>query len=161
MFHNIVDAKIFLEMIRYFKKFLNGQIEFVHVVILIQPNLGRKYVLCLIINNTIRRVWFIAFYLLNVWVLSTCEYLYTGVILRSPGLLWALKLNFRCESDKVNLFLLMFTLSTFSIINSSLISKVESRKLAGALDSCFVLFWTLQQCPPTEPGENIANYANS
>ena len=40
----------------------------------------------------------------------------------------------------------------FSIRNSSLISKVESRKLAGALDSCFVLFGTLQQCAPTEPG---------
>ena len=38
--------------------------------------------------------------------------------------------------------------------NSSLISKVESRKLAGALDSCFVLFGTLQQCAPTDPGGN-------
>ena len=42
----------------------------------------------------------------------------------------------------------------FSIRNSSLISKVESRKLAGALDSCFVLFGTVQQCAPTEPGGN-------
>ena len=40
----------------------------------------------------------------------------------------------------------------FSIKISSLISKVESRKLAGALDSCFVLFGTLQQCTSTEPG---------
>ena len=42
----------------------------------------------------------------------------------------------------------------FSIRNSSLISKVESLKLAGTLDSCFVLFGTLQQCAPTEPGRN-------
>ena len=28
------------------------------------------------------------------------------------------------------------------------------RYLAGALDSCFVLFGTLQQCAPTEPGGN-------
>ena len=42
----------------------------------------------------------------------------------------------------------------FSIRNSSLISKVESRKLTGALDSCFVLFGTLQQCAPTESGGN-------
>ena len=42
----------------------------------------------------------------------------------------------------------------FSIRNSSLISKVKSRKLAGALDCCFVLFETLQQCAPMEPGVN-------
>ena len=42
----------------------------------------------------------------------------------------------------------------FSIGNSSFNSKVESRKLAGALDSCFVLFGTLQRCAPTEPGGN-------
>ena len=42
----------------------------------------------------------------------------------------------------------------FSIRNPSIISKVESRKLAGALDSCFVLFGTLQQCEPTEPDGN-------
>ena len=42
----------------------------------------------------------------------------------------------------------------FSIRNSSLISKVESRKLTGALDSCFVLFGTLQQCASTQPGGN-------
>ena len=42
----------------------------------------------------------------------------------------------------------------FSSRNSSQISKFESRKLAGALDSCFVLFGTLHQCAPTEPGGN-------
>ena len=42
----------------------------------------------------------------------------------------------------------------FSIRYSSLISKVESRKLAGALDSCFVLFGTFQRCAPTEPCGN-------
>ena len=42
----------------------------------------------------------------------------------------------------------------FPIRNSSLVSKVESQKLAGALDSCFVLFGTLQQCAPTDPGVN-------
>ena len=41
-----------------------------------------------------------------------------------------------------------------AIFDSSLISKVESRKLAGALDSCFVLFGTLRQCAPTQPGGN-------
>ena len=45
-------------------------------------------------------------------------------------------------------------ITEFSIRNSSLISKVESRELAGALDSCFVLFGTLYQCSPTEPGGN-------
>ena len=34
------------------------------------------------------------------------------------------------------------------------ISKVERGKLAGALGSCFVLFATLQQCAPMEPGGN-------
>ena len=42
----------------------------------------------------------------------------------------------------------------FSIGNSSSLSKVESRKLTEALDSCFVLFGILQQCAPKEPGEN-------
>ena len=46
------------------------------------------------------------------------------------------------------------TIYLFSIRNLSLISKVESRKLAGTLDSCFVLFGILQQCAPTEPGGN-------
>ena len=42
----------------------------------------------------------------------------------------------------------------FSMRNSSLIHKVESQKLAEALDSCFVLFGTLQQCVLTRPGGN-------
>ena len=42
----------------------------------------------------------------------------------------------------------------FSIINWSSIGKVESLKLAGALDSCFILFGTLQQCAPTDPSRN-------
>ena len=35
--------------------------------------------------------------------------------------------------------------------NSSLISKVESKQLSGALDSCFVLYGTFEQCATTEP----------
>ena len=34
--------------------------------------------------------------------------------------------------------------------NSLLISKVENRKLAGAPESCLVMFGTLQWCAPTE-----------
>ena len=52
--------------------------------------------------------------------------------------------NFQVESNSNKL----------SIRNSSIISKVESRKLAGALDSCFALFGTLQQCALTGPGRN-------
>ena len=44
----------------------------------------------------------------------------------------------------------------FLIKNSSLFSKVESRKLAGALGSCFVLFKTLQQGVLTELDGNRA-----
>ena len=51
-------------------------------------------------------------------------------------------------------FILKIQFKLNKVLNSSLISKVESRKLAGALDSCFVLFGTLQQCAPTEPGGN-------
>ena len=42
----------------------------------------------------------------------------------------------------------------FSIAISSLFSKFEGRKLVWALDSCFVLFGTFQQCEPTEAGGN-------
>ena len=49
-----------------------------------------------------------------------------------------------------------YLIQKFSIRNSSLISKAESRKPAGALDSCFVLFGTPQQCAPAEPGGNRA-----
>ena len=59
--------------------------------------------------------------------------------------------------DWIVAIILLFDHSCYwgiSIRNSSLISKVESRKLAGAMDSCLVLFGTLQQCAPTEPGGN-------
>ena len=39
----------------------------------------------------------------------------------------------------------------FSIDNPLLTSTVESKKLPGVLDSCYVLFGTLQQCAQTEP----------
>ena len=45
--------------------------------------------------------------------------------------------------------------SLFLFTNSLIISKAEGQELAGALDSCFVLFGTLQQCAPKEPGRKL------
>ena len=48
-----------------------------------------------------------------------------------------------------------FTMTTnnhwkFSIENSSLTDKFARQKLTGALDICFILFETLQQCAPRD-----------